>query len=276
MKVLGISGRYRDAAAALAVDGRLIAAVSEDCFTKVPGIGYQQTGGFPSQAVEACLLGAGLELADVDQLTVVEHEGPAGPDAAGLRDEYKESQRRADRRGARRRRAGGRVGPRDKRGARVQHAARGHRRVRHRPEPGHVADGHRGRRSPAARRAGAGRHARRERRGSVRRPRSPQPWRRARVPAGAGRLTRLARRGGAERRSRWPLAPRGRDRRRPRGFACRRRIAQRASAGEAARDCRELHLPDRPGGSRRGRERRAPGRISIRSSLAARCSRTGG
>ena len=86
MKVLGISGRYRDAAAALAVDGRLVAAVSEDCFTKVPGIGYQQTGGFPSQAVEACLQGAGLELSDIDQLTVVEREGPGGQDAGAIRD----------------------------------------------------------------------------------------------------------------------------------------------------------------------------------------------
>jgi carbamoyltransferase len=89
MKVLGISGRYRDAAAALAVDGRVIAAVSEDCFTKVPGIGYLQTGGFPSQAVDACLHATGVEMGDVDQLTVVEHEGPSGHDPSSLRDEYK-------------------------------------------------------------------------------------------------------------------------------------------------------------------------------------------
>ncbi|HEY7475847.1 MAG TPA: carbamoyltransferase C-terminal domain-containing protein [Vicinamibacterales bacterium] len=97
MKVLGISGRYRDAAAALAVDGRLIAAVSEDCFTKVPGIGYQQTGGFPSRAVEACLQGAGLELGDVDELTVVEHEGPAGAETGAGQESYEHlSVRRID------------------------------------------------------------------------------------------------------------------------------------------------------------------------------------
>jgi carbamoyltransferase len=90
MNVLGISGRYRDAAAALAVDGRVIAAVSEDCFTKVPGIGYQQTGGFPTQAVEACLGSAGLDLAGVHQLTVVEREGTGSHDAAAFRDEYKD------------------------------------------------------------------------------------------------------------------------------------------------------------------------------------------
>ncbi len=75
MKVLGISGRVRDAAAALAVDGQVVAAASEDCFTKVQGIGYGQTGGFPTSAVEACLGTAGLTLADVEQVTVVDDEG---------------------------------------------------------------------------------------------------------------------------------------------------------------------------------------------------------
>jgi carbamoyltransferase len=75
MKVLGISGRVRDAAAALAVDGCVVAAASEDCFTKVQGIGYGQTGGFPTSAVEACLGAAGLRLADVEQVTVVDDEG---------------------------------------------------------------------------------------------------------------------------------------------------------------------------------------------------------
>jgi len=78
MKVLGISGRFRDAAAALAVDGQLIAAASEDCFTRVAGIGYTQTGGFPTGAVQACLQTAGLEFGDIEQLTVVEDEGVHG------------------------------------------------------------------------------------------------------------------------------------------------------------------------------------------------------
>jgi len=75
MKVLGISGRYRDAAAALAVDGRVIAAASEDCFTRVPGIGYTLTGGFPAAAVDACLRSAGLEAGDLDELSVVTEGG---------------------------------------------------------------------------------------------------------------------------------------------------------------------------------------------------------
>lgn len=75
MKVLGISGRYRDAAAALSVDGHVIAAASEDCFTRVPGAGYTQTGGFPTHAASACLQSAGLSLSDLDQLTIVNDEG---------------------------------------------------------------------------------------------------------------------------------------------------------------------------------------------------------
>lgn len=83
MKSLGISGRYREAAAALAVDGRVIAAASEDCFTRVPGIGYTQTGGFPFGAVEACLAAAALTLTDVDEITVVDGEGEGERGGAG-------------------------------------------------------------------------------------------------------------------------------------------------------------------------------------------------
>ena len=48
MNVLGISGRHRDAAAAICVDGRVVAAASEDYFEKVAAIGYERTGGAPS------------------------------------------------------------------------------------------------------------------------------------------------------------------------------------------------------------------------------------
>lgn len=76
MKVLGITGRSQDAAAALAVDGCVVAAATEDSFARVPGIGYQQTGGFPHAAVNACLQAAGWERDDVDEIIVVhEHEG---------------------------------------------------------------------------------------------------------------------------------------------------------------------------------------------------------
>jgi len=72
MNVLGISGHDRDAAAALAVDGRIVAAVTEDSFARVPGAGYAQTGGFPHAAVKACLSIAGLEPGDVSEVVVVD------------------------------------------------------------------------------------------------------------------------------------------------------------------------------------------------------------
>ena len=86
MKVLGISGRGRDAAAAIAVDGRVIAAASEDSFTRVPGIGYSNTGGTPAAAVAACLATAGLEAADLDALTVVDDGVHADGDDTALRE----------------------------------------------------------------------------------------------------------------------------------------------------------------------------------------------
>ena len=75
MKVLGISGRYREAAAAVAIDGEVIAAASEDSFVRVAGIGYSQTGGFPQGAVDACLEKTGLTLAELDRVSVVNDEG---------------------------------------------------------------------------------------------------------------------------------------------------------------------------------------------------------
>jgi carbamoyltransferase len=72
VKVLGICGRDRDAAAALSVDGRVVSAAIEESFARVPGIGYAQTGGFPSHAVEACLDAAGLEARAIDEVVVVD------------------------------------------------------------------------------------------------------------------------------------------------------------------------------------------------------------
>ncbi len=86
MKVLGISGRDRDAAAALAVDGRVIAAASEDSFTRVPGIGYTQTGGFPAAAVESCLRRAGVDASDLDEVSIVESGAGREEDGAVARE----------------------------------------------------------------------------------------------------------------------------------------------------------------------------------------------
>jgi carbamoyltransferase len=80
MNVLGISGRYREAAAALAIDGSVAAAASEDSFVGIAGIGYALTGGFPRAAVEACLTKTGLTPADIDRVTVVDDREPPNLD----------------------------------------------------------------------------------------------------------------------------------------------------------------------------------------------------
>ncbi|MEQ1573331.1 MAG: carbamoyltransferase C-terminal domain-containing protein [Vicinamibacterales bacterium] len=73
MKVLGISGRERQAAAALAIDGAIVAAASEDSFVHVPRIGYRHTGGYPLRAIAACLARGGVTLAQVDQIIVADN-----------------------------------------------------------------------------------------------------------------------------------------------------------------------------------------------------------
>jgi carbamoyltransferase len=88
MNVLGISGRHRDAAAALAVDGCLVAAALEDSFTRIPGVGYTLTGGLPTKAVESCLATAGLRAADLDTVCVVDDEDAGGGPGAAAGDVF--------------------------------------------------------------------------------------------------------------------------------------------------------------------------------------------
>lgn len=61
MKILGISAFYHDSAAALLVDGEIIAAAQEERFTR-----KKHDAGFPDHAIEYVLSEAGLSLADVD------------------------------------------------------------------------------------------------------------------------------------------------------------------------------------------------------------------
>ena len=80
MKVLAISGSERDAAAALSVDGVLVAAAAEESFARVPQIGYRTTGGYPLAAIHACLTRANIRLADIDRLAIVDDGAAAGLD----------------------------------------------------------------------------------------------------------------------------------------------------------------------------------------------------
>jgi carbamoyltransferase len=59
--ILGISAFYHDSAAALLKDGEIIAAASEDRFTRIKG-----DSSFPINAVEYCLSHAGITKADLD------------------------------------------------------------------------------------------------------------------------------------------------------------------------------------------------------------------
>jgi carbamoyltransferase len=66
--VLGISGHYHDAAAALVVDGRLVAAMQEERFSRI-----KNDPSLPRQAAIACLEEAGLSAGDLDAIVVYEN-----------------------------------------------------------------------------------------------------------------------------------------------------------------------------------------------------------
>jgi carbamoyltransferase len=69
MKLLGLSAFGRDAAAALVVDGVVVAAMAEDRFSRV-----RHDASFPRRAARACLRAGGLEARDLD--AVVFHVKP--------------------------------------------------------------------------------------------------------------------------------------------------------------------------------------------------------
>jgi len=73
--ILGINAYHGDASAAILVDGRLVAAVEEERFTRV-----KHTAGFPAESVRYCLAVAGARLGDVDHVAI-----PRDPRARLLR-----------------------------------------------------------------------------------------------------------------------------------------------------------------------------------------------
>jgi len=62
-KILGISAYYHDSAAALVIDGEILAAAQEERFTR-----KKHDPGFPGQAIAYCLREAGLQLSDIDHI----------------------------------------------------------------------------------------------------------------------------------------------------------------------------------------------------------------
>ncbi len=61
INILGISAYYHDSAAALLVDGKILAAAQEERFTR-----RKHDAGFPAHAIEYCLKEAGISLQDLD------------------------------------------------------------------------------------------------------------------------------------------------------------------------------------------------------------------
>ncbi|MBX7074208.1 MAG: carbamoyltransferase [Pirellulales bacterium] len=59
--ILGISAFYHDSAAALVVDGRIVAAAQEERFTR-----NKHDDGFPAEAIRFCLKQAGIEARELD------------------------------------------------------------------------------------------------------------------------------------------------------------------------------------------------------------------
>lgn len=67
MRILGLSAFYHDSAAALLVDGRLIAAAQEERFTRI-----KHDARYPENAIAYCLAEAGATLAEVDYVVFYE------------------------------------------------------------------------------------------------------------------------------------------------------------------------------------------------------------
>ena len=63
MKILGISCFYHDSAATLLVDGKIIAAVQEERFTRI-----KHTPDFPANSIIFCLEQGGYKISDLDAI----------------------------------------------------------------------------------------------------------------------------------------------------------------------------------------------------------------
>ena len=61
--ILGISAFYHDSAAALVVDGEIVAAAQEERFTR-----EKYDPAFPRHAIDYCLAEAGISASDLDYL----------------------------------------------------------------------------------------------------------------------------------------------------------------------------------------------------------------
>src|SRR5260221_2638509 len=63
MKILGISAFYHDSAAAIIVDGEIVAAAQEERFSRI-----KTDAGFPARAMRLCLAYSGYSLEELDAI----------------------------------------------------------------------------------------------------------------------------------------------------------------------------------------------------------------
>jgi carbamoyltransferase len=63
MRILGLSAFYHDSAAALVVDGRIVAAAQEERFTR-----KKHDARYPVHAIDYCLAEAGITLDQIDHV----------------------------------------------------------------------------------------------------------------------------------------------------------------------------------------------------------------
>jgi predicted NodU family carbamoyl transferase len=68
MNILGISCFYHDAAASLVCDGKIVAAVQEERFTRV-----KNDENFPINSIQYCLSQANLLIDDIDGVPIIKN-----------------------------------------------------------------------------------------------------------------------------------------------------------------------------------------------------------
>src|SRR5579862_6755476 len=85
MNILGISGQDRDAAAALVIDGQVIAAIEEEKLARIRHVGINYSGGLPRQAIHFCLERGGLKAGQIDHVAYYLEPGKLLGRSAGFR-----------------------------------------------------------------------------------------------------------------------------------------------------------------------------------------------
>src|SRR5208337_2502584 len=65
VNILGINYFFHDSSACVVIDGKLVAAIEEERFTR-----RKHTNSFPEQAIDRCLRMAGLDYKDIDHIAV--------------------------------------------------------------------------------------------------------------------------------------------------------------------------------------------------------------